>query len=68
MILTDEEKRLGECITTSDWYAIYRPRLGGCDYQGPDSYRKKRAPVAGAGQLEADSGNACPLPLCEKAP
>jgi hypothetical protein len=44
MSLTDEEKRLGECITTSDWRAIYQPsRHSNGDISGAG-----RIPPAGA--------------------
>ena len=44
MSLTDEEKRLGECITTADWRRIYQPsRLCEGDISGAG-----RIPAAGA--------------------
>ena len=65
-MITPEELRLAENITTRQWRDIYQPEgLRFRDYQGPDTRRAGRVTVAGAGQLQADSRDPCTQPLCE---
>jgi hypothetical protein len=42
-VLTDEEKRLGECVTTAEWRRIYQPS---CNSHG-DISGAGRIPPAG---------------------
>ena len=66
MSLTDEELRLAENVTTAEWYARYRPRLGQSDYSYPQAIRQGGAAVPGAGEPAPDSRDTRSQPLCEE--
>ena len=65
-MLTPEELRLAENVTTSEWRDRYQPAgLRFRDYQVPNTRRPGRIAGAGSGALAGTGGDACALPLCE---
>ncbi len=64
--LSQDEIRLGNTVSESEWRDRYQSaRVGRRNYRHADKGRAGRLTGSGAGQLQADSGNACEKPLCE---
>ena len=66
-MITDEELRLAENVTTAEWRDRYQPAgLRFRDYQGPDTRRAQPAAGAGAAGVAGTGEKACGNTLPEE--